>query len=65
MLAPPPPRRPTGGTGIVLLLVLGLVLIGLLVWGMIRSNPDRPNPAGTANPKVLPATSTGGARPLR
>jgi hypothetical protein len=60
----PPPRRPTGGTGIFLLLVLGLVLVGLLIWAWTRADPGTPNPVGTANPKVLPATPSGGARPL-
>jgi hypothetical protein len=49
---------------LLLLLILGLVLAGLLIWAYIRANPAHPNPAGTANPKVLPATSSGGAAPL-
>lgn len=50
-----PPRRPTGGTGILLLLMLGLV-VGLLAFIGWRSTATQaPNPTATANPKVLPA----------
>jgi hypothetical protein len=62
---PANPRRPSGGTSLLMLLVLAIVVAGLLIWAYARSDPGQPNPAGTANPKVLPATGSTGAAPAR
>jgi hypothetical protein len=60
----PEPQRPDGGRAMLLLLVLGLLVAGLALWGYVRAHPGTPTPAATANPKVLPATPSGGAAPL-
>lgn len=57
---PANPRRSSGGASLLMLLVLAVVVAGLLIWAYARSDPDQPNPAGTAHPKALPA---GGAAP--
>ena len=49
-----PPRKPTGGTGILLLLLLAFV-VGLLAFiGWRATSTSAPTPSATANPKVLP-----------
>ena len=63
-MATPPPRWPSGGLATLLMLLLVAVVAALLVWAFCRTNPSRPVPAGTANPKVLPPTRSGGAAPL-
>jgi hypothetical protein len=60
----PEPQRPDGGRAMLLLLVLGVVLAALAVWGYLHARPSTPSPAATANPKVLPATRSGGAAPM-
>jgi hypothetical protein len=57
---PANPRRPSGGTSLLMLLLLAFVVAGLLIWAYARSDPGQPNPSGTANPKVLPASGQGG-----
>jgi ABC-type uncharacterized transport system permease subunit len=60
-MLPPEPQRPERGKAVLLLVVLALLVAGLVLWGFLRTHPGQPTPATTANPKVLPATSTGGA----
>jgi hypothetical protein len=59
-----PPFRPTGGTGIFLLLVLLALVGGLAVWGWSSAPPATPSPTATANPPV-PPPSAAPAQPHR
>jgi hypothetical protein len=56
------PKQPTGGTGIVLLLVLLLAVALLAIWGWSSNPPTTPAPAATSKPTVL---SPGAAPPAR
>jgi len=49
-----PPRKPTGGTAILLILVLLLLIGALAIWGWSSAPPATPTPFATANPAVLP-----------
>lgn len=63
-MLPPEPEDPEGGRSMLLLLVLALLVAGLALWGYLHAHPSTPTPAGTAKPKVLPATPSGGGTPL-
>ena len=63
-MVPTPPRRPTGGTGILLLVILLALVAGLAVWGWSSAPPATPTPAATASPAVLPP-SAAPAQPVR
>lgn len=56
---PANPRSPGGGTAILLLAILVLVVAVLLGWGLLRSDPGAPRPAATGNPPVQPAGAPG------
>jgi predicted transporter len=60
---PANPRRPSGGTSLLMLLVLAIVIAALVVWAYARSDPGQPKPTATGNPKALPATGSAGASP--
>ena len=47
-----PPKRPTGGTGVLLLLLLALVIGVLAFIGWRAASTSAPNPTATANPAV-------------
>ncbi|MDB5720796.1 MAG: hypothetical protein JWP15_1414 [Alphaproteobacteria bacterium] len=53
-MASEPPNRPTGGTGILLILILLVVVGALVFWGWSRHSPSAPNPTATALPKTVP-----------
>jgi hypothetical protein len=53
-MASEPPRRPTGGSGILLILVLLFVGAILAFWGWSAHSPSKPNPTSTALPKTVP-----------
>jgi hypothetical protein len=49
-----PPGKPSGGSGLLALLALVLVLAIAYSVGWADSPTDAPNPTSTANPEVLP-----------
>ena len=49
-----PPRKPTGGTGILLFVILLALVAGLAIWGWSSAPPGTPTPSATANPAVAP-----------
>lgn len=65
MAIPPNPEPSGGGTAILFLLALAVILGGLLIWGFLHANPGRPSPTGTAKPATMPAGSGGPAAPAR
>jgi hypothetical protein len=51
---PNQPRRPSGRSALLMLLLL-LAVVGLLIaWAMVRNPPDTPNPSASAASATLP-----------
>lgn len=53
---PPDPRA--RGLNIFMLLVLFLLIGGLVGWAFLRNPPDTPQPSATAQPEVLPPSTS-------
>ncbi|HEY0112994.1 MAG TPA: hypothetical protein VGB59_07550 [Allosphingosinicella sp.] len=55
ILATPPPKRPTGSTGVLMILVLLLLVAALGFWAFSENSPAAPTPTATGTPAIQPA----------
>jgi uncharacterized membrane protein AbrB (regulator of aidB expression) len=60
-MATKPPGQGSGGTSVLMLLILLVVIGGIAFWAWRESPADTPTPSGTAAPATVP----GGAAPAR